>query len=115
MKKLTKLLPALALILAGPAQGDALSFLKSPHGLAFCSAADIASTIAAHERDPSVVEINPIYGDAFREGKYAGPVLLNLAVVGLGYHYREKISPNIFLFINVLRCGVAGANLRFVF
>ena len=93
---------------AGP-----LDFMSGPAGTAACSFADVASTIAATRN--GAVETNSLYGGAFEKHHYAGPILANLAIVGLAYEFKSDISPNAFLLVNVLRCGVAGANLRFVF
>lgn len=99
--------------IAKPVDAGALDFMSGPDGFAVCTVADIGSTIAATRN--GAVEQNPLYGKSFEQHHYAGPVLANLALIGLSYEFRNAISPNAFLAINVLRCGVAGANLRFVF
>lgn len=103
----------LLLAMSVPAHAGAMSFMKSAHGFALCSAADVGSTVAAIQH--GAVETNGLWADSVNQHNYAPLFLGNLLVVGLAYAYEDEIHPNVFLFVNVLRCAVAGANLRFVF
>jgi hypothetical protein len=85
----------------------------SAHGFALCSAADVGSTIAAVEN--GAMERNPLWRDSVNDRNYLPFVLGNIAVVALVYRFEDRIDPRALLFLNVTRCGIAGANLRFVF
>jgi hypothetical protein len=105
------LLPLLLpLLLSTPAFADGFA---SANGFAFCSAADVGSTIAAVQN--GAIETNPLWKHSVNQHHYTGLVLGNLALVGFAYKFEADIPKNAFLFINVFRCGIAGANLRFVF
>ena len=96
-----------------PSSAGALEFMSSADGFAVCSGADVASTIAAVQQ--GAAETNPLWRNSVNDRHYAPLILGNVLLVGLAYHFESSFSKSTFLLVNVIRCGVAGANLRLVF